>query len=264
VTDTGVPVVVLEDAGDSKLKVMTPCGREATVSGGAPLHGATVVIDPGHGGINDPGARAPTGLYERDLNMTVSRALAAELRVRGIDVVLTRTDDYGTTLAVRSALADALNAALMVSVHHNAPTFIRSAKPGTEVFVQTGSDDSARLGGFLLTRVRDALSRFDIAWSTAGDAGVMTVREPNGEDSYGMIRRPETTTALIELGYISNPAEAELFETHEYTDTAADALADAIEAYLAGAPYDGPVGGRTFVAGRAPGKNLCIDPPLEP
>jgi len=264
VTATGVPVAVLTGTADGFL-VRTPCGNQELISGGEPIESATVVIDPGHGGPVDTGAVGPTGLVERDINLTLSLALESELADRGIPAALTRTGDYPVLLSVRAAFADQLGAELMVSIHHNSPIGDPSDTPGTEVFVQSGSDSSARLGGLLYEEVTAALATFDLAWTAAPDAGVLRVLLPDGNDAYGMIRRPITPTALVELGYLANPAEAALFATDEYIDVASSALADAIEAHLVtdrpGTGFGNPP--RMFRPDRAPGADLCDEPLLE-
>ena len=219
-------------------RVTTPCGNEATVSEGTPLGTTQVVIDPGHGGEVDTGAVGANGLIEKHLNLDVSQAVQAKLIVRGIDVVLTRTADYASRLGVRAGVADQLDADLIISVHHNAPTPGPSARPGTEVFIQSASEESRRFGGLVWTRVMAALSDFDIAWTAAPDAGVLTVLSTRGNDAYGMISGPRTVSVLAEMGYISNPAEAELFRHTEYVDAVSDALADAVEDYLTTRPQE--------------------------
>ena len=264
-TDTGVPVVVLGRASDGRFVVTTPCGRRALITSGAPLYGATVVIDPGHGGPIDTGA-VQNGIIERDLNLAVADALADDLRGRGISVVLTRTADYGAILPTRAALADALGARLMVSIHHNSapsqpPT---TDMPGTEVFVQA-SADSRRLGGLLYRGVTAALSAaYPIAWYHLPDAGVLRVTQGDGLETYGMIRNPSTTTALIEMGWLSSATEADaVYTSATYVPIAAKALGDAIGRYLVGAYAAVGVGHRTFTATPARGTDECGDPALQ-
>ena len=86
VTPTGIPVAVLGRT-DSGYLVRTPCGNTAEVSKGVWINGAQVVIDPGHGGPVDTGAIGPNGLIERDLNLTLGRAVIEELTSRGISAV---------------------------------------------------------------------------------------------------------------------------------------------------------------------------------
>jgi N-acetylmuramoyl-L-alanine amidase len=264
VTPTGVVVAVLDQTPAGYL-VRAPCGDEALVAAGTPVGGVRVVIDPGHGGEVDTGAVGPNGLIEKNINLELSQALQAKLIVRGIAVLLTRTGDYASVLGVRAALADHVGADLILSVHHNAPTPGPSSEPGTEVFVQSESPDSRRLGGLIWGQVVDALSDFDVAWSAAPDAGVLNVLSTRGNDAYGMIRGPETVSALVEVGYISSRPEAELFATNLYVEAAAEALADAVEAYL---DTDDPGAGfvaepRVFNPQPGIGGSVCINPDLD-
>jgi N-acetylmuramoyl-L-alanine amidase len=264
VTPTGVTVSVIGRTEDGYM-VRSPCGIATVVTDGEPIDRPEVVLDPGHGGEIDTGAIGPNGLLEAELNLRVAEALAPKLVARDIATSMTRTGDYLTPLSVRSAYADDLEAEIMVSIHHNAPIANLADGPGTEVFVQTGSLASRRLGGLLYEEVTNSLDQFDVAWTTALDASVLEVHLPDGTDAYGMIRRPETPTALVELAYIANDPEAELLATSAYIDVVSTALADAIEAYLRtdrpGTGYGNPP--RVFTPDRAPGADVCVDPPLE-
>lgn len=267
-TRFGIPVEVIAKS-EGGLLVRTPCGSTAVVSTGVPIDRPQVVIDPGHGGQWDTGAVGPNGLIERDLNLTLSRAVIEELAQRGISAAITRTGNYGMLLSVRAAFADALGPDALVSIHHNAPTWIGSDLPGTEVFVQSATAQQARpgstrLGGLLYEEITAALATFeDISWSRLPDAGVLRVLLPSGEDTYGILRQPDVPAALVEYGYLSNPSEAELFATDEYIRIAAQATADAINAYL---HSDRPGSGfiqmpRTF--NPHPASILCDEPALE-
>ncbi len=262
-TRTGIPVAVVGAIGD-RLLVRTPCGAYAEVTDGDPIEPVDVVLDPGHGGDIDTGAVGANGLTEKEVNLRLAFATEELLEERGISVALTRTGDYLVLLSVRAEIADRLGAAALVSIHHNAPRGDPSDGPGTEVFVQSGSEESARLGGLLYEEVVSGLSVFDIEWTTAPDAGVLRVLVPEGRDAYGMIQRPETPTALVELGYIANPPEADLFATDGYIQLASIALADAIEAYLEtdrpGTGFGNPP--RIFTPNRAPGADVCVEPDL--
>ena len=122
---------------------------------------------------------------------------------------------------------------------------------------------SARLGGLLWEHTQAALGSFDVAWTAADDSGVMTVLNSRGDDAYGILRHPETTTALIELGYLSNRAEAEFFDTAEYPPAAAIALADAIERFLStDETGSGFVEGRVFNPRPGVSQDVCEDPEL--
>lgn len=80
----------------------------------------TVVIDPGHGGV-DPGALGKKA-KEKDVNMNVSRLLADMIKKEypEIKVIFTRTTDVKIPLARRADIANNANADLFISIHSNA------------------------------------------------------------------------------------------------------------------------------------------------
>ncbi len=80
----------------------------------------TVVLDTGHGG-KDPGAIGPTGLYEKNVALSIARELKGMLEEElGLSVHMTRTGDTYPTLKQRTALANRRNGKLFVSLHANA------------------------------------------------------------------------------------------------------------------------------------------------
>jgi N-acetylmuramoyl-L-alanine amidase len=91
----------------------------------------TVVIDAGHGG-DDAGARGKLGAVEKQLVLGVAQELAARLRARGIEVVLTRKADVFVPLEERTAIANDARGDLFLSIHANASP--DPAVHGTETY----------------------------------------------------------------------------------------------------------------------------------
>ncbi|MDP9495446.1 MAG: N-acetylmuramoyl-L-alanine amidase [Actinomycetota bacterium] len=264
ITPAGVVVAIL-DRGNTGFVVRTPCDATATIGNGEPVGPVSVVLDPGHGGPVDSGAVGGNGLREADLNLTLALATERRLVERGISVVLTRTADYPVRIGVRSQLADALSAEILISIHHNAPTPGPSTVPGSEIFIQSDSERSRRLGGLIWEHMVAALSGIeDVDWAAAQDSGVLRVLNSGGEDAYGMVRLPETVSVLAELAYLSNPSEAEMLATEEYEATASQALADAIETYLEGDALGAGYVNEPRVFNPQPGisADVCEDPDL--
>ncbi len=264
VTPGGIVVPVLVDLGDSYI-VSTPCGASTTVETGTPYSSVDLVLDPGHGGKRETGSVGFNDLTEKSLNLDVAMRTAELLEDRGISVLLTRTSDYQLPIVTRAEIADRLKARAVVSIHHNAPNANPSSTPGTEMFVQYGSRESRRLGGLLWEEVVDALSGFDIAWTSAQDAGAVVVLNEDGGNAYGMVRRPNVPAVLAELGYLSNPEEAELFETDEYRDAVSLALADGLERWLTTSESGGGFVAKPRVftpSGLTGGIEGCVDPDL--
>src|SRR5689334_9266092 len=78
----------------------------------------TVVIDPGHGGIDRggiPGQRVP----EKIMTLDVSRRLKPILERAGYRVIMTRNSDEFISLGTRAAIANAQRDAIFVCVHFN-------------------------------------------------------------------------------------------------------------------------------------------------
>ncbi len=229
-TPTGVVVPVLSANGSSYV-VSTPCGRDTTLVWGQPLRDIQVVLDPGHGGSED-GAIGGS-LTEATVNFEVAQLTASLLTAKGISVALTRTSDYRIPVTSRVAVIEALRPQAYVSIHHNSSPVDPSDEPGSEVYVQRSSAESARLGGLIHDRVVQVLSSFEgVTWISARNAGVLSVVNEDGEDAYGIVRGPSSPGVLAELAYLSNPSEAELIGTEEYQLAVSEAMADAIINFL--------------------------------
>ncbi len=266
VTPTGVVVPVVADV-DGGWEVRTPCGNDRTLTSGTRVRRAAVVLDPGHGG-DERGAISPGGLAEAGVNLAVARRARAALEAQGISVVLTRTDDYRVELTPRALMAKALGPEAFVSIHHNADPDGPWPKPGTETYYQQGSEDSKRLAGLLWEEVEQALARYHAAWVSDTDAGAK-IRPGNQGDYYAVLRQPApVVSALAELAFISNQAEADLLGRTDVQAVEGDAVARAIVRYLR---TSDPGSGFTDAYPRVPNPSSsppdtplpeCVDPPL--
>ncbi|MEM8923508.1 MAG: N-acetylmuramoyl-L-alanine amidase [Actinomycetota bacterium] len=267
ITPTGVLVLVTGLDPSGAFQVQTPCGNAATIRWGQPLRSVDVMLDPGHGG-DERGAIGPSGETEAEVNLDVARRTAALLDAQGVSVALTRTGDYRLPIGTRAGLADALGATMLISIHHNNSVPLPSAavSPGTEVYVQSTSTESSRLGGLVHQELFNTLSSFQAQWVGRPDAGVLTVLNAEGSDGYGINRLPLTPTVLAELAYIGNPSEAAVLATDEYRQAAAAALVRAVTRYQVGdasgtPPVPEP---RLFSpAGGTGGVDDCVDPLLQ-
>ncbi len=267
ITATGVVVPILGREG-AGWAVTTPCERRAHVAGGTLLSGATVVLDPGHGG-NETGATGANGLRESDLNLAVAKLAKAGLEAQGAEVVLTRTADYRVTLGARAALAKVLRPRLFVSLHHNGGVDGRSAKPGTETYYQRASVASKRLAGLLYQEERGVFSTYrGIQWWGNVDAGAKYRLNSRGGDYYGILRQTAGVPAAISeaLFLSASRPEAELLARPDVQQAEAGAVVRAVRRFLltrdTGGGFVTPIK-RTTPAGSGGGLTGCVDPPLE-
>ena len=74
-----------------------------------------IVLDPGHGG-HDMGAKGPEGTVEKTVTLALARTIMTELGDR-YKVSLTRTDDYWLDIPSRTAATNHLEADLFISIH---------------------------------------------------------------------------------------------------------------------------------------------------
>jgi len=212
-----------------------------------------VMIDPGHGGTN-LGAAGVTGMYEKQLSLTIATQVADRLRARGVTVQLTRTTDRTLTLRQRVAMADRLPADLFVSIHANAsPSRIQR---GYETYVLTarGVDvDGRALRGESMTPrpgvdpdialVLDDVERGASQWEAADLATRMqrALRERRGpdfdrgvrQDAQHVLLGATMPAVLVEVGFIDHPLEGRQLADPAVQTQLADAITEAIADQLA-------------------------------
>jgi|GEM_PF-2126994 len=173
-----------------------------------------VVIDPGHGG-QDPGANNGNVL-EKDLNLAIALKLEELLKKSNIKTFMLRQDDTFVELYDRPFIANALNATLFVSIHHNA---IDSKKiSGTETLYYPAEKDDPSFNGEKFAKlVQDALI------SKLKSVDRKTVPRPG----LVVLKYTKMPAILAEIGFVTNPAELKNLTNPEYQQKAADALGEA-------------------------------------
>jgi N-acetylmuramoyl-L-alanine amidase len=187
-----------------------------------------VVIDAGHGGTANLGGSSwqggagpgPNPLLEKDLTLSLANALRQRISST-CDVTLTRERDVNVSLADRAKKARDLHADLFLSIHFNAAS--DPAVDGTEIWVarqaSVASTDFART---VLKHVALATGVANRGVRSA-DFGVLV---PSRHDS-------GTAACLVEVAFLTNPAEASRLKDPVYFGQIADALADAVRAHTA-------------------------------
>ncbi len=266
-TSTGITAPVVGQEGDALL-VGTPCGNSTPIRSGTPVDGV-VVLDAGHGGV-EPGAVGPNGLTERELNLAVTGFVRQHLEANKVGVVLTRNEQYRITIDARAKIVSAIKPRAFVSIHFNAEPDGPREGPGAETYYQTkGSSaaESKRLSGLVYEETVRALSQYPgIAWVADRDAGTKYRTSSSGDDYYGILRKTQGTPAsLAELGFISNPPEAELYARADVQKVMGEAVGNGILRFLRskdpGSGFVEPYP-REAPAGGGGGRSNCTDPPL--
>ncbi|MDU2064989.1 MAG: N-acetylmuramoyl-L-alanine amidase [Sporomusaceae bacterium] len=172
------------------------------------LAGHTVIIDPGHGGI-DSGASG-NGIVEKEINLILAQEMAQVLANYGAVVTLTRAEDvdYYTKgrggkrhdLKVRMNMMDQSGAELFISIHLNATPFKEAE--GAQVFYGGTLPESKELA----ENLQKALKIFP-----PGNR-----RESKQDLDILVLNGTHIPGVLIECGYVTNQAEAHKLKMQEY------------------------------------------------
>jgi N-acetylmuramoyl-L-alanine amidase len=211
----------------------------------------TVVIDPGHGG-DDHGACGARGLLEKDLVLDVTLRLAKRLEARGFDVALTRRDDRFVPLEERTSIANDARGDLFISIHANASrvqnargieTFFVSLEASDEAAQRIanlenrafgGSDVVAKIAEDPLLGILGDLIATEYLMESQEFAGLVQGKLANSR-SRGVKQAPfvvlmgvQMPAALVEIGFLTNPADERGLHSSTERDRLADGLAGAV------------------------------------
>jgi N-acetylmuramoyl-L-alanine amidase len=245
----------------------------AVTSGAAPETTATtkaaepadkrpvVVIDPGHGGI-DNGTQAG-GESEKNLVLGFALALRDRIEKTGkYRVAMTRTDDTFIPLADRVRIARNQSAALFVSIHADALPRREGDARGATIYTLSdkASDAEAErlaelenkadaIGGVNLTEepteVADILidlaqretrtfsNRFARLLKNEMKTTARMHKHPLKSAGFRVLKAPDVPSVLLELGYVSNKSDLEHLVSDNWRSKTVGSVAQAIDAFLA-------------------------------
>jgi N-acetylmuramoyl-L-alanine amidase len=220
-----------------------------------------VVLDPGHGGI-DNGTQASTGETEKTMVLDFALALRDRIEKAGkYRVVMTRTDDTFIPLADRVKIARAQSAALFVSIHADALPRREGDAQGATIYTLSdrASDAEAErladaenkadaIGGVNLTEeptdVADILidlaqretrtfsNRFARLLMGQMKGTVRMHKHPLKSAGFKVLKAPDVPSVLIELGYVSNKADLEQLVSEGWRSRTVGSVAQAVEAFF--------------------------------
>ena len=227
-----------------------------------------VVVDAGHGGP-DRGMTGPLGrnvgwkLHEKDITLAVSKRLGTALLRRGIDVVYTRTTDTLIDLSDRGKIANTAGASLFISIHVNAasPTwkdpaaargfetyFLSDARTEDALRVEEMENASVRFESagdisredplsFILSDMKQnehLRESSDLAETIQRSLEAVHPGPSRGVKQAGfrVLVTSFMPAVLVEIGFGTNPAEAQFLVDPAKQDMIAKSIADATVAYL--------------------------------
>lgn len=264
-TTPPVPASAMAAARNEKIQAAEPVAlpprkpKPLTKSPYAKDRKYIVMIDPGHGGA-DPGAVSGR-IYEKHITLAVSKELRRQLEETGkYRVVMTRDSDKYIRLHERLNMARQERADLFISIH--ADKIDRVNVRGASVYTlsrQASDAETARLA----ERENSAgvVAGVDLASESEDVAGILldlAMREKMNESSllakflesafrsknvkllpnshrsagFAVLKAPDVPSVLIEIGFLSNPAEAKMLGSAEFQRRISGAIVDGVDAYF--------------------------------
>jgi N-acetylmuramoyl-L-alanine amidase len=220
-----------------------------------------IVIDPGHGGI-DNGTQA-SGESEKNLVLAFGLALRDRIEKSGkYRVVMTRSDDTFIPLDDRVKFAHNRSAALFVSIHADALPKHEGDAQGATIYTLSdkASDAEAErlaetenradaIGGVNLTQepteVADILidlaqretrtfsNRFARLLAGEMKNSARMYKHPLKSAGFRVLKAPDVPSVLVELGYVSNKSDLEHLVSENWRTKTVGSVALAIDTFFA-------------------------------
>ena len=214
-----------------------------------------IVLDPGHGG-RDPGAVGVDGIAEKDIVLSVAKKLAERLKTElGMEVLLTRKDDTFIPLPDRTAIANAEDADLFISLHVNASPNPEARGIETYYLDNTNDEAAVRLAARENGIARDKISDLqfilsDMVQNLKLEDSITLAHRLHGSvvsqvgRRYGEVRDlgvkkaqfyvlvgARMPSVLVEMFFVTNKSEGRSLAKEAYQDAIVDALFDGIKKY---------------------------------
>lgn len=217
-----------------------------------------IAIDPGHGG-HDPGAIGKRRTREKDVALSISRALAQRINAEsGMKAVLVRNSDIYIDHRARTGIARRNKADLFVSIHadavsdrraNGASVYALSLKGASdEAAKQLAERENASVGGVSLEDKDDVLASVLIdlsqnaSLSASLEVGGQVIREMGKvaklhrrtvqQAGLLVLKSPDMPSILVETAFISNPSEENKLRDKGHQGRLANAILAGIRNYF--------------------------------
>ncbi|MCA0031605.1 N-acetylmuramoyl-L-alanine amidase [Mesorhizobium sp. B263B2A] len=230
-------------------------GRVGTGPVSNPGHRFTVVIDPGHGGV-DGGAEGLNGTIEKNVTLAFATELRDKLAAAGkYDVFMTRDSDEYLRLDDRVRIARQHEADLLISIH--ADTISVKGIRGATVYTVSDKasdpeaqaladrenlsdqfagmvikDDKKEVTDILIDLIRRETHTFSMSFAHTLVGQLSTsvglINNPQRSAGFKVLKAPDVPSVLVELGYLSNAKDEAQLLNADWRDKAAQSITNAV------------------------------------
>ena len=263
------PVSAVEAAGRSGQVVAATLAQPVSIAtsrlpqlkpkGPSAAGRVVVAVDAGHGGV-DPGAIGTRGTFEKTVTFSFAQDIKEQLEKTGrFKVVLTREGDRFMRLRDRIAAARRAGAQLFISLHADSHPDRSSRGASVYTLSEEASDAEAAalaakenkadlIAGMDLSSENEVVTSIliDLAQretkNLSAQFASMLVKELGRNTrllrnthrfaGFAVLKAPDVASVLIELGYLSNPADEKQLLSAEYRTKLAQSVARAVADYF--------------------------------
>ena len=193
------------------------------------LSGYTIMLDPGHGGI-DPGAICAVSSSsfgnEKDINLSLATKIKDLLEAEGAKVVMTRTTDKWVCYTDRNDAVRNAEPDMFIAVHCDSST-TASAMGTSAYYYRAYSQPLAKAVHESIVNAYKTKIYADKPESTLSKVS-------RGSDFYAfrVTRVEECPAILIEYGFVSNISECQVLQDAGNRDILAAATVEGIKKYI--------------------------------
>ena len=219
----------------------------------------TVVIDPGHGGL-EVGAKGRFGNLEKNITLAIALKLKALIeKDMGFEVVLTRDRDVDVSIENRSAIANNHKAGVFISIHANGAVQKKAAGSETFFLSLNATDEETRRLAYLENNSSELQDRIDpssdddlmmILWDMAQtayikqssrlaelvqaelDAMLGTRNRGIKQAPFKVLTGVACPAILVEAAFISNPDEEQKLASDAFQARIAEAIYRGLVRYI--------------------------------
>lgn len=249
-------------------KIIEPVLRPSRIKNAQ--HIETVVLDPGHGGM-DNGASGAWG-SEKTFTLAVALAARTELQKAGFKVEMTRESDKAISLEDRIDLANKFPHAVFISIHFNsssggagvesyrlAPEGVASnASNGEHHLAATDSQpDEGNAQDAQNVALTAAVHAAVLSRTASFDRGIRHAR-------FKVLRHIRVPALLLEAGFVNDPTEGQKIATQQYQQSLGAAIAQGVQSYDLAVNYRANGGTLAMMHTNLPLHSRPITEPLHP
>ena len=198
----------------------------------------TVIIDPGHGGIDGGVSRGE--LLEKDITLETAKLLKSMLERKGCDVKMTRETDTDVSHLIPNGPENRHRRDV-----HSRTKFVNESNGDLYVSIHVDSCDDPCIRGAIIFHSKDNEESLALATIIQNHLNKVTETNPQAgeyfhknikEGDFHILNNAIIPGVLAEVGFITNASDRELLATQSYRKKLAEAICNGIVDYLCHSP----------------------------